>query len=227
MNPLEYIANKYKVNIHQRQQPVEIPNTTRVDLAHLFYELGYKVGAEIGVERGLYSKVILEQNPECHLFSIDAWQAYENYRDHMTQEEMDVLYYETKHNLALYSGRNTIKKAFSLEASKEFGDETLDFVYLDANHEFTHVVNDIATWERTVKVGGIIAGHDYIKRRTNTYMMHVPMAIHGYIESYNIHPLFVLGRKEQKQGEKRESTRSWFYVKPQRDPMMPGYKQKY
>lgn len=223
MKTLDYIIEKYKLNVNQKHQPIEIPNTTRVDLARLFFELGFKVGAEIGVERGYYSKILLEQNPEFHLFSIDAWTAYKSYRDHMIQADMDVLYQEAKNNLSMYSGRNTIVKAFSVEAAKDFGDETLDFVYLDANHEFTHVVNDLAAWEPKVKVGGIVAGHDYIKRKTNGYMMHVPMAVHGYIESYQISPLFVLGRKEELPGEKRESTRSWFYVKPPKDKMRPGW----
>lgn len=226
MNTLKYILDKYKLNGNQRQQPVEIPNTTRLELAQLFCELGFKKGAEIGVEEGIYSEVLLKENPQLHLDSIDAWAAYEGYRDHMTQKEMDDIYAKAYEKLKPYQDRNVLIKGFSVEVSEMYPDEYFDFVYLDANHEFTHIVNDIAAWERKVKVEGIIAGHDYIKRRTNSYLMHVPMAIHGYIEAYQIKPLFVLGRKEQRPEEKRESTRSWFYVKPPRDPMLPGHNQK-
>lgn len=227
MNTLQYIADKYKINIHQKRQPVEIPNTTRDDLATLFAELGFTKGAEIGVEEGLYSEVLCKANQNLELLSIDAWAAYHGYRDHTTQSKIDDIYERAKQRLAPYNDK--LIKGYSLEVAETIPDESLDFVYIDANHEFVHVVNDIAAWERKVKVGGIIAGHDYIKRKTNGYLMHVIMAIHGFIDSYQIRPLFVLGRKEAhsnldpKKGELREGTRSWFYVKPPKDPMKPGW----
>lgn len=231
MNTLNYIAEKYNLNINQRKQPIDIPNTTRVDLARLFFELKFTTGAEIGVEEGIYSEVLLQQNPKLEkLLSVDAWTAYEGYRDHMTQEEMDVIQAKAIERLKPFP--NCIQvKAFSTDFAMEIPDESLDFVYLDANHEFCEVVNDIAAWERKVKVGGIVAGHDYIKRRTNNFLMHVPYAIDAYVSAYQIRPLFVLGRKEAKANlnpkrELRDSTRSWFYVKPKRDPMRPGYKQQ-
>jgi len=232
MKALEYIAKKYGVNINQRRQPVEIKNTTRETLAEMFCELDYKIGAEIGVERGIYSEILLQKNPKLEkLYSIDAWEAYEGYRDHMTQPEMDELLEDTRKRLDPYGKRVEIIKGFSTNVAKVFADESLDFVYLDANHDFEHVVEDIAAWEKKVKVGGIIAGHDYIRRKTNAFLMHVPYAIDAYVSAYQIKPLFVLGRKDArannnpKRGELRDSTRSWFYVKPQRPPMIPGYKQ--
>lgn len=67
-----------------------------------------------------------------------------------------------------------------MDVVKQFKDESLDFVYIDGNHSFQHVVNDLCEWEKKVKVGGIVAGHDYIKRIHNGYLMHVPMAVHGF-----------------------------------------------
>lgn len=228
---LKYIAAKFNVNLFGRRTHVELPNTTRDTLADLFTQLGFTVGAEVGVERGKYSEVLLKANPTLHLYSIDAWQAYEGYRDHMTQEEMDVLFDDAKKRLVSFSDRNELIKGFSTEVAESFEDESLDFVYLDANHEFQHVVNDIAAWERKVKVGGIVAGHDYIRRKNAQFLMQVPYAIDAYVAAYEIKPLIILGRKEAKSnldpklGELRDSTRSWFYVKPQRAPMLPGWKQ--
>ncbi len=223
---LQSIASKYGVNVNQKSQPVEIPNATREDLAKLFHELGYTMGAEVGVERGIYSEVLLKNNPGMKLFSIDAWEVYDTYRDHMEQKEMDEIHRSAVERLAPYNC--TVIKGFSVEQAELFEDESLDFVYLDGNHEFVEVVKDIAAWEKKVKVGGIISGHDYIKRKTNAYLMHVPYALHGYVDAYQIKPLFVLGRKEVKantnpdKGELRDSTRSWFYVKTARPAMIPG-----
>lgn len=223
---LQYLAQKYGINTSQRKQPVEIPNTGRDTLATIFREVGFTKGAEVGVERGIYSEILLQANPDLQLYSIDCWEAYEGYRDHMTQEEMDLLYEQAKARLGLYHPRCIVIKGFSTEVAKDITDESLDFVYLDGNHEFVEVVNDIAAWEKKVKVGGIIAGHDYIKRRNAQYLMQVPYAIHGYVDAYTIKPLFILGRRDKIKGELRDSTRSWFYVKPKRGEMIPGWKPK-
>ena len=42
-----------------------------------------------------------------------------------------------------------------------FAPESVDFVYIDANHSYTYVRDDIQTWLPKVKKGGIIGGHDY------------------------------------------------------------------
>jgi len=49
----------------------------------------------------------------------------------------------------------------SVEASKEFEDESLDFVYIDADHLYEPVKADITAWLPKVKKGGVIGGHDY------------------------------------------------------------------
>lgn len=224
MTTLEFITNKYKLDINQKHQPIEIPNTDRGSLADLFNELAFTHGAEVGVEQGIYSEVLLKANKDLKLIAVDAWQVFPDYRDHMEQSEMDALYAITKQRLHPYATRCSVVKALSVDLAKQVPNESLDFVYLDANHEFAHVVEDLAAWEPKVKVGGIIAGHDYIKRRTNAYLMHVPYAVDAWCDAYQIKPLFVLGRKEAPKGEKRDRTRSWFYVKPERDPMKPGWK---
>jgi predicted O-methyltransferase YrrM len=49
----------------------------------------------------------------------------------------------------------------SLEASTYFEDKSLDFVFIDASHEYDDVCNDIRAWKPKVKCEGVIAGHDY------------------------------------------------------------------
>ena len=55
------------------------------------------------------------------------------------------------------NGSITIR--FSLEIKE---DESLDFVYIDANHAYDWVVQDIELWYPKVKKGGILWGHDYL-----------------------------------------------------------------
>lgn len=49
----------------------------------------------------------------------------------------------------------------SVDAATLFEDESCDFVFIDASHDFASVEADIAAWRRKVKAGGVLAGHDF------------------------------------------------------------------
>jgi len=52
-------------------------------------------------------------------------------------------------------------KKFSVDAAKEFEDEHFDLVFIDANHTYEFVKEDISAWYPKVRVGGVLAGHDF------------------------------------------------------------------
>lgn len=222
MLALQYLDSMFPFKKLNKHGVVELPDTDRATLAQILSQLNFNLGAEVGVERGIYSQVLCEANPNLHLYAVDLWTAYDGYRDHATQHEMDEIMEEAKKRLFPYSCE-LIRKD-SIEAASEFSDESLDFVYIDANHEFRHVVDDISAWWPKVKIGGIVAGHDYIKRTDPGYLMHVIPAVHGFVEAYDIKPLFVLGTKERTEGEKRDDIRSWFFVKTKPHAIRPGWK---
>jgi predicted O-methyltransferase YrrM len=47
------------------------------------------------------------------------------------------------------------------DASKLFNNNSIDFVFLDTQHSFTHVSKETNCWMPKVKKKGIISGHDY------------------------------------------------------------------
>lgn len=49
----------------------------------------------------------------------------------------------------------------SVEAARIFDDGTVDYVWIDANHNYEPVVADIAAWTKKIRPGGAIGGHDY------------------------------------------------------------------
>jgi predicted O-methyltransferase YrrM len=49
----------------------------------------------------------------------------------------------------------------SIYAAKSYEDKSLDFVFIDANHDFEFVKQDIESWLPKIKPGGYIGGHDY------------------------------------------------------------------
>lgn len=208
MNTLDFILNKFGLTLqpdtehrgNAQRMPFDV-NLSRDGLACLFNELGFKQGAEIGVESGAYSEVLCKGNPELRLHAVDAWKAYRGYRDHVSQEKIDGFYEAAKARVAEFNCE--LLKGFSIEIAKQFKDESLDFVYIDGNHGFEWVVNDLAAWCRKVRVGGIISGHDYFLSK-NGAPFHVPYAVKGWTEAYRIKPWFVL---------RGDHTPSWMWVK--------------
>jgi predicted O-methyltransferase YrrM len=216
MTTLDHVLAFFQVDqtgldTRSRRMPIEIPNVGREDLAALFGSLGFKEGAEIGVETGLFAEVLCKANPDGHLLCVDAWRAYPSYRDHVTQALFDRFLAETQARLRPY--HVTFMRDWSLEAAKAVPDGSLDYVYLDSNHDFQHISEDLCAWLPKVRTGGIAAGHDYVKRSNPLDGVHVAEVVTAYTQSYQIAPWFVLGSKEIKPGDVRDRPRSWFWVK--------------
>lgn len=210
MDTLAYIVDKYSLDIHKRM-PVEIPDFGRTDLAALFAELGFRIGVEVGIEVGLYSEILCQANPELELHAVDPWKTYSSYREHVTQAKLDQMYIEARERLTPYNCE--IIRQFSMDAVELFEPNSLDFIYIDGNHSLRYITQDICEWSKRVRPGGIVSGHDFKRIKAPVTMLHVVPAVHAYTDAYRISPWFVLGRKEEREGETRDSSRSWMWVK--------------
>ena len=200
MNTLETVTKKF--NITEKPHPgTWVKGSRNKELLELFKDLNFKVGAEIGVEKGVYSETICKAIPDVTLYSIDPWITYKGYREHVSQEQMDLMYQSTYNRLKGY--QCFVIRDFSESAFSKFADRSLDFVYIDGNHDFLHVTQDIINWSKKVKVGGIISGHDYV-RRSGIHQNHVKDVLPSYCYSQGISEWFILN--EQK------GANSWFLV---------------
>lgn len=168
----------------------------RNELAKLF---NGKTGIEVGVEQGVFSEVICKAG--ARLYGVDPWLAYKGYREHVTQEKLDGFFNITNERMAPYEF--TAVRQTSVEASKLFEDESLDFVYIDANHSYESVLEDLSVWVPKVKPGGIVSGHDYIKRKGQDHMFGVKQAINEYAEQNNRFMFIWRGDKSP----------SWMFIK--------------
>jgi hypothetical protein len=99
-----------------------------------------------------------------------------------------------------------------MNALKLFPDNSLDFVYIDGNHDFLNIIQDIDGWKKKVRPGGILSGHDYANFSFKKHN-HVKRALDAYARSYRMIPFFIAGDYEVRDGEKRDKYRSWFWVK--------------
>ena len=227
MDTLDYIFHKYQLNVKPEKftmyKPIEIPNIGRNHLAALFGELGFKVGVEVGVESGEYSEILCKENPGLELYCVDSWKAYRGYRDHVDPVKIEGFYEVAKAKLAPYNCK--LIRKFSMDAVKDFKDQTIDFVYIDGNHNFQSCTADIAEWSKKVKPGGIISGHDYVNYARQNFV-HVMQVVHGWTNAYRIKPWFLAGTKAINEGDNRDKARSWFWVNPQPMTKFPkGFKQ--
>ena len=200
METLKYILKKY--DLDSKQFLLEIPLSRKTAFPVLLKELGVKKGVEIGVYKGEYAEILKKANPELDLTGVDAWKAYEGYNceDGEASDLETTAYEEAKARAGKFGFK--IMKMWSMEAVKEFEDESLDFVFIDGNHDFEHVVEDVAKWSRKVRKGGIVSGHDFFKNRHDKYG--VREAIPAWCESNKIKPLFAWTG---------DHCPSWMYIK--------------
>ena len=205
MNNVEFLLNKYHLDATQ-PNPLMVPQAGRDELLELFRDLGFKIGVEIGVQRGNYAEKMFKVIPGLEYYGVDAWTHYEGYRDIRAsdrgQAAYDELFKNTTAKLAPY-GAHLIRK-WSTEAYKDFPDNFFDFVYIDGNHEFEHVTEDIANWSKKLKKGGIISGHDYARIHSSNLKLHCKDVVDGWTASHNIKPLFVFSK---------DSSPNWLWFK--------------
>lgn len=207
-----YILKKYNI----KTDVIEIPNVTREDLAELFHDLHYKIGAEVGVAAGEYSEVIMEKNPQLkRMFGVDPHEGYSGYKDFVRESTFNKMLDEAHRRLDRFPQYKFIRK-YSVEAAQDFADESLDFVYIDANHSEPYVTQDIEAWAPKVKKGGIVAGHDYARIKGNdqedSKNWAVIPAINNYAKKHDIQ-LYIWGLEAKIPGLKREGSRSWSFFK--------------
>ncbi len=208
IDPLGYIIDKWDLRypLSQTWMPIFIPNTTRRHLNLLFAELGYRKGAEIGVNKGSNALRFNRINPECKLYCIDPWELYDGMNDFTDGVEREEAFAIAQKHLSQLSNVEIIKE-FSMDALSHFDDESLDFVYIDANHEWPYVTQDIFYWAKKVKPGGIVAGHDYIIKGKYEFNQ-VTEAVDGYTKAFGIKPWFVMDKAEHP-----AHPGTWFWVK--------------
>lgn len=122
-------------------------------------------GAEIGVLEGVYSDWLLATWHGRLLISIDPWLCWgAAYRDRNNRDQaaMDQCYEQARRVLQRHGARSQIWRMTSREAAGKVADDTLDFVYIDAQHHEAAVLEDLRLWYPKVRSGGVFSGHDYL-----------------------------------------------------------------
>lgn len=140
----------------------------------------YKTGVELGVLRGPGFQYLIENCPNLYLTGVDIfypdneWKSWDIKSTEKLLETKPVPWYNgnDKSFKEVFGYKNLLEfcdkfqprakliRDFTNNACKQFANNSIDFVFIDASHDYSHVLEDIDLWTPKVKVGGLISGHD-------------------------------------------------------------------
>ena len=122
------------------------------------------VGVEVGVYDGSHAWSLLNKLDIKKLYLVDPYLPYPGNWPGREKSRIWLLRAERRARTIAnekYPGKCKFIYKKSSEAVKEFEDNSLDFVYIDANHNYEFVKEDIELWYPKVKISGVLGGHDY------------------------------------------------------------------
>jgi hypothetical protein len=160
-------------------------------------------GIEIGVFKGGFAKVIVDNFGLSNVYLLDAWKEYSQteYNDKSNAEQK---IHDERYQMVvdLFKNQNHVKiiRKDSREGFLDFPDNFFDFIYIDANHEYEHNKIDLNNWYPKLKTGGLFSGHDYL----NNKVIGVKKAVDEFCDKLKITPSVTCERRLSK---------SWFFVK--------------
>lgn len=140
-----------------------------------------EVGSWKGRSTSYMSVEIYNSEKDIEFYCVDTW---EGGPDHQGREELSELYNVFLNNMKPVEGYYIPLRDTSLNVSKKFEDESLDFVFIDASHEYEDVKNDILAWLPKVKPGGILAGHDYYPEGCYDWFPGVKKAVNECLNNF-------------------------------------------
>lgn len=150
-------------------------------------ENNFKNYLEIGLGGGQTMGFLMKNisDPDFVFYGVDPFVAHNNLHwmgRRFKQEAFDT---NRKQVEKLFEDKRGIfYNMFSHDAAKEFEDKSLDIVFVDGNHAYQYVLEDLEDWYPKVKEGGIFCGHDYHARKGMRYHC-VALAVNNFTKKIN------------------------------------------
>jgi lipopolysaccharide biosynthesis glycosyltransferase len=146
---------------------------------------------EIGVFKGDFLEYLVQN---CKFSSIDAIDLFEGTTCSGDADGNNVVYHNVGKSylelLEKYKGMPNIKihKSNSIRFLQNQEDNTYDIMYIDGDHSYNGVKQDLTNAFSKIKNGGYIIGHDYemnMKKAKNVYNFGVKQAVDEFCTMYN------------------------------------------
>ncbi len=171
-------------------QSLKIPRHRRRRTWKPFMEkYNCQVICEVGVQEGKHFKLMIEHNPKIAV-AVDPW--FDNGTvsrngSGYSQTALDEQYASLK-ELAKEKPFIQVLRECSVDAALLYPDEYFDFVYIDGDHTYEAVLEDVSSWYPKVKKGGFLVGDDYINvtKIRNGLKFGVIKAVNEFAASNNL-----------------------------------------
>ncbi len=131
-----------------------------------------RLSVEIGVWRGEFSRILLDELMPSKLCLIDPWGVQPDadggasLAGARSQSDMDRIYEAVKDTYAteIAKGQVSVVRDFSVPALRLFEDQSIGFAYLDGDHSYEGVKADLDAVLPKMIEGGVIMLDDYHRR---------------------------------------------------------------
>jgi len=118
-----------------------------------------EVGAFLGRSAVFMAVEIINSGKNIKFDCIDHWEGSEEHNDN-DKVNLETLYEDFLENIKPVKGAVNPVRANSVEASRLYKPNSLDFIFIDASHDEESVKEDLAFWMPRMKDNGVIAGDD-------------------------------------------------------------------
>lgn len=127
-----------------------------------------EVGSWKGRSAAFMAVEILRSGKDIDFYCVDTWQGSQEPK-HLNDPSVrnGTLFKEFIANIAPVREAIEVLQAPSVNAARTFADSSLDFVFIDAAHDYQNVLADITAWWPKVKLDGVVAGDDFLFKGVN------------------------------------------------------------
>lgn len=155
--------------------PWEGSKSRRPFLLDLIRKNNVKIMIEVGVDIGKVTYYLLDNQPDLTLYAID----------------IDIKKFYTSQAKEKYGNRLIPIQGISYNVASQILDNSVDMVFIDADHSYEAVKKDIIAYTPKLKLKGLLTGHDIDYPGVNR-------AVKELIKDYDVGPNFVWIKKEEK-----------------------------
>ena len=144
---------------------------------------------EIGARYGESSKVILRSLNVDKYTIIDPYTSYNEYINDgfnriISDDNDDNIYKKTKNELESIHKNMVFFRTFSTDTNtiNAIDDNSIDLIFIDGNHSYKYVLDDLENYYPKLRKNGIICGDDFFMRTHENDILNNMPGIEGYDE---------------------------------------------